>query len=137
MAKVEIDAHLNDQIDQAQIEHLGATERLQHTPGAVIALVMLLGRYGRAQLRLLSIGEPLRITGLVVEVPVGPDADDGRQQAFDQEHPLPAREASNTVHFEQEARQRAAEDEGERGAKVTAQSPWPWRTMDTSRSDRG
>src|SRR3954462_1200842 len=44
----------------------------------------------------------LYIARLVVEVPIGPDADDGRQQAFDQEHPLPTREASHAVHLEQE-----------------------------------
>ena len=78
----------------------------------------VLGRDGLRQRLPLVVRQPLGVLRLVGQVEVGPHAHDDGQQTLDQEHPLNAAKSEQPVELEQSARQRVAQDAGERDAHV-------------------
>ncbi len=112
-----IDAGLDEQVNQAQVQHRRLAQHAEQA-AAVGLFVLVLGIEQRLDLPAFFDRQPFSIGGAVVQVPIGPDAHSRSHQAFNGEQPLPAVDTDKTVQLQQQARQRAAEDERQRRAEV-------------------
>nr|GFD30952.1 hypothetical protein [Tanacetum cinerariifolium] len=111
-----VDTGLNQQVDRAQVQHSRLAHGLEHTAVALFLTVFSV-EHGLQLLAFFS-AQPLGVCGAVVQIEIGPDAHGRRHQAFDREQPLPAMAAEHAVQFQQQTRERAAEDERQRCTKV-------------------
>ena len=62
--------------------------------------------------------QPGSVGGTVGQVKIGPDTDGHRHQPFDRKQPLPAVPATHAIELQQQARQGATKDKGQRRAEV-------------------
>ncbi|CAM2143789.1 hypothetical protein PT2222_150138 [Paraburkholderia tropica] len=76
----------------------------------------LFARHVAFERALLVVREPVRVANARLQQQPARAAEHDRERAFDQEHPLPAREAE-TAHREQRARDRPGQHRGERRAR--------------------
>ncbi|MNX68902.1 hypothetical protein D3C86_1001020 [compost metagenome] len=112
-----VDAGLDQQVDQAQVQHRGLADHVEQAAAVVLFMAVFLIEQALHLLAFLD-GQPLGIGRTVVQVPVGPDAHRRGHQAFNGKQPLPAVEAGEAVQFQQQAGQRTAEDERQRRTEI-------------------
>jgi hypothetical protein len=106
-----IEADHEREVDRAQRPDLAALERVAEVH---LALVLLLRLEVLRQDVLLLRREPLRVQDAAVKIEEHPEADEDRRDAFEQEQPLPAREARRTAQRVHDgARNRIPENAGD------------------------
>ncbi len=112
-----VDAGLDQQIDQRQIQHAWLAHGSEQAV-LVAALGALFAVDDLLHLAALVGRQPLGVGRAVGQVEIRPDTDGHGHQAFHGKQPLPAVPAAHAIELQQQARQGAAKDEGQRRAEV-------------------
>jgi hypothetical protein len=109
-----VEADDDAEIKEAQHEHARPRQRLAELGIAGFSRGFGLGRERASERRPLFLTEPTGVLGPVVEKFERDHAEDDRRQALDDEQPMPALQAEQSMHLEQRARDRASDHGGKR-----------------------